>query len=193
MPVDNRHLVTTMKVAAKVRFVLVLATALSNQTVSRAVFANETRVIQEGATKLAYLSPSLSLQVIRQTAAGLYAAAQFDLALERYKTICESGAATAEDFYWLGETYFHMHKYSESAISFEKVITLNPQADKVRVRIVQAYIGTNPAIATQKCLNYLSVATDTDVRKQLQALLQYCNGRTSRGAQSRSQIRNVER
>jgi predicted Zn-dependent protease len=138
-------------------------------------------------TQIAYLTPMVDLQHSRDMASSAYQATQFASALQQYQNICQSTAANAKDYYWLGETYFHLSRYSDAAQTFEKTVAFDPRMDSVRVRVVQSYLfNKQPQIAKEKCAAAINVVTDPIVR-QLNGLQQSCDQalapRMTRGVQ----------
>ncbi|HNM52032.1 MAG TPA: hypothetical protein PKN86_20095, partial [Candidatus Obscuribacter sp.] len=70
----------------------------------------------QASNQIAYLPQTSSPQKPSQDAArgqaqACYQACQFSQALSLYHQICQSGAGTASDFYWLGEAYAHLDQY----------------------------------------------------------------------------------
>jgi len=125
--------------------------------------------------QIAYLTPMVDLQHPRDAASSAYQALDFASALQQYQQICQSTAANAKDYYWLGESYFHVNRYSDAALSFEKAVAIDPRMDGVRVRIVQAYLfNKQPEIAREKCTAAIAVTADPIARQQLSALEQSC-------------------
>jgi len=138
--------------------------------------------------QIAYLTPMVDLQHSRDVASSAYQATQFASALQQYEKICQSTAANAKDYYWLGETYFHLNRYSDAAQTFEKTVAIEPRMDSVRVRVVQSYLfNKQPEIAREKCAAAMNIVTDPIVRQQLNALQQSCDQalapRMARGVQ----------
>jgi len=125
--------------------------------------------------QIAYLTPSVNLQHSRDAASSAYHATNFASALQEYQKICQSTTANAKDYYWLGETYFHLDRYGDAAQSFERAVAIEPRLDAARVRTVQAYLfNKQPEIAREKCTAAMSVVTDPIARQQLNSLEQCC-------------------
>jgi predicted Zn-dependent protease len=126
--------------------------------------------------QVAYLTPSLPAQSLRESAEAAYQAMNFDVALEQYKMLSQSAVAKADDSYWIGESYFHMNRFPEAVQAFEDTIAKNPRADNVRVRLVQTYIsGNQPQVAKQKCTEFLACASDPSAKQQLLSLSRFCD------------------
>jgi tetratricopeptide (TPR) repeat protein len=126
--------------------------------------------------QVAYLTPSLPTQSLRESAEAAYQAMNFEVALEQYKMLSQSAAAKADDSYWIGESYFHMSRFAEAVQAFEDTIAKNPRADNVRVRLVQTYISSNQLeVAKQKCTEYVAYANDPSIKQQLLYLSGFCN------------------
>ena len=144
--------------------------------------------------EVAYLTPMVDLQRSRDSAQGTYQAMQFAAALPQYQTLCQSTASNAKDFYWLGQTYFHLNRFADAAQSFERAIAIDPRMDSVRVCLVQSYLGANqPQVAKEKCTAALNAVTDPTVRKDLTALEQYCQNRPLFRAGQNSQLHTGRR
>jgi predicted Zn-dependent protease len=154
-------------------FSIVLA---SINTSARADNVNRTATSTPARTQIAYLTPMVDLQHSRDAASSAYQAMQFASALPQYQNICQSTAANAKDYYWLGETYFHLNRFVEAAQTFEKALTIDPRMDGVRVSVVQSYLQANqPQIAKEKCVAALNIVTDPIARQELSMLEQYCH------------------
>src|SRR5271170_2346123 len=93
--------------------------------------------------EVAYLTPMVDLEHSRNSAQASYQAMQFAAALPQYQNLCQSTASNAKDYYWLGQTYFHLNKFTEAAQVFERTVALDPRMDSARVSIVQSYLGCN--------------------------------------------------
>jgi cytochrome c-type biogenesis protein CcmH/NrfG len=127
-------------------------------------------------TQIAYLTPMVDMQHSRDVASSAYQSMQFASAVQQYQKVCQSPAANAKDYYWLGESYFHLNKYGDAAQSFERAVAIEPRLDSVKVRVVQSYLfGKQFEVAHEKCLAAMNTATDPLVRQQLNALEQSCN------------------
>jgi len=158
------------KIIANIAYVVVLVASINAPARADNYAAAPTR------TQIAYLTPMADLQHSRDDASAAYQSTQFAAALSHYQNICQSTASNAKDYYWLGETYFHLNRYGEAAQSFEKTVAMEPRMDSVQVRIVQAYIfAKQPEVARQKCLAAMSLVTDPIVRQQLNVLEQSCS------------------
>jgi len=156
---------------ARVQFSLCLSLLLCLTGASLSALSQEA-----GRNQLAYLTPSLQAGSLRESAEAAYQAMNFEVALEQYKMLSQSAAARADDSYWIGESYFHLNRYSDAIQAFEDAIAKNPRADGVRVRLVQAYIsGKQTQIAKQKCTEFLASASDPSVRQQLVSLSRFCD------------------
>jgi len=146
--------------------------------------------------EVAYLTPMVDLEHSRNSAQASYQAMQFAADLPQYQNLCQSTAANARDFYWLGQTLFHLNRYPEAAQAFEREIAMNPRADEARIPLVQSYLGSNqPQLAKQKCSEALSIVSDPQSRQQLTTLEQFCQNRAmgrTPGLQMRSGRRLVE-
>jgi tetratricopeptide (TPR) repeat protein len=164
---------------------LFIACLLSNSLSSSQAFAESPlgRTLISDASnhnQIAYLTPSLATQTLRAQASANYQAMQFQTALEQYKSICQSSSASANDYYWLGESLLHLDRFAEASQALEQAITLNPKADSVRVRLVQSYVACNqPQTAQSKCSEALGLVSDPVVRKQISDLNQFCSARPS--------------
>jgi TolA-binding protein len=116
--------------------------------------------------------PNSDLARLRDAAQSNYQARQFATAANFYTRVCQTPGADANDFYWLGETYYHVHQYPSAAESFRQSIRRNPAGDNVRVRLVNALMAASQNDkGIQACTEALTVARDDYARRQLAVLM----------------------
>lgn len=163
-----------MKTTQKFLIVAVAATSLTGgPTFAQGVASNT--VAADANKQVAYLTPSLEVQRVRDSARGTYQSLQFEGALTQYKSLCQSTVANSQDFYWLGESYFHLNRFNDAAQAFEQSVTIDPRAHDSWVRVVEAYLaGKQPQKAKEKCDLALQRVTDEYARKQLTSLQRLC-------------------
>jgi tetratricopeptide (TPR) repeat protein len=85
--------------------------------------------------------PSQMSETLRNQAQAYYQAGQFGQALSLYHQLCSIPGASANDFYWLGEAYAHTDNYASAAHSFEQAMKLDPNNEKLPVRLAESLIG----------------------------------------------------
>jgi tetratricopeptide (TPR) repeat protein len=126
--------------------------------------------------ELAMLSTSSEITHLRDAAQSNYQALQFQSAANIYRRICQMPSADANDYYWLGESYFHLKQANNAAVVFSQALTLNPQADNIRVRLVEALLlAKQTEQAKQSCASAINTVKDPFTRKQLSTLLRVCS------------------
>jgi cytochrome c-type biogenesis protein CcmH/NrfG len=164
-----------MESALKSRFSVTLCILLAGN-LPASVMAQVSSTGDAGRNRqVAYLTPMVDLQRSRDIAQAAYQSMQFASALPQYQTLSQSTAANAKDFYWLGETYFHLNRFREAAQAFERAVAMDPRMDSVHILIVQSYLGSNqPQVAASKCSAALNVVSDPIIRQQLSSLAPFC-------------------
>jgi tetratricopeptide (TPR) repeat protein len=190
-----------MNTQSKSQFIAIFSFWLATGICSGNAFGQGTtspNAVSEARNKLAYLSPSPAIHVSREDANAAYQAMRFEVALEQYKTISQSAGSVPEDLYWVGESYFHLNKFDEATKWFEEAIARSPRADKIRVRIVQAYMSANqPQVAKQKCTEYLASVSDPMAKQDLTTISAHCDRMirfaTTKRAMPSAAIHGVER
>lgn len=85
--------------------------------------------------------PNQMSDTLRSQAQAYYQAGQFGQALSLYHQLCSIPGASANDFYWLGEAYAHTDNYASAAHSFEQAMKLDPNNEKLPVRLAESLIG----------------------------------------------------
>ncbi len=85
--------------------------------------------------------PSQMSETLRNQAQAYYQAGQFGQALSLHHQLCSIPGASANDFYWLGEAYAHTDNYASAAHSFEQAMKLDPNNEKLPVRLAESLIG----------------------------------------------------
>ena len=134
----------------------------------------------QSSNQIAYLPQTsnpqnVSQDAVRSQAQACYQACQFSQALSLYHQICQSGAGTASDFYWLGEAYAHMDQYESAARSFSEALKLEPSNDKLHVRLVESLLaGRQRERAMEACRNALNLVSSERARQQLTIMAKIC-------------------
>lgn len=130
--------------------------------------------------QIAYLPQTATPQKPSQDAArgqaqACYQACQFNQALSLYHQICQSGAGTASDFYWLGEAYAHLDQYESAARSFSEALKLEPSNDKLHVRLVESLLASRQRErAMDACRKALNLVSSERARQQLTIMAKIC-------------------
>lgn len=156
---------------------LVLGAASLGGTVSAPAACAETGV--SSGTAIAYVLPGSSavgqLERLRAQAQQAYQATQFDQSLPIYQRISASGNATANDLYWLGESYFQIGQFASAAQAFEDSLKLDGSNDLLKVRVAESYFSSNQMLqARAACERGINTSSDQRVRQQLAILLKVC-------------------
>jgi len=130
-----------------------------------------TQPVAQGADG-AQLAPGMQqaqLQHTREEARALFLAAQFDQAAQKWNALCGTACATSYDYYWLGESQYHLGKMQEAAASFEYALQKGPQLDLVYSRLAETYLAIKQCDKLKStCTNGLSLVRDPAVRAQLE-------------------------
>lgn len=125
-----------------------------------------------GGTQLAMLTPATDPSNLRLTAQKNYQCSQFRIAQQLYSQVCQSSGVTADDYYWLGESYMHASMFSEAATAFQQGVKLNPASDALNLGLVQSLLAARQiAQAHDACLKAANTVTAPQARKQLEVML----------------------
>lgn len=128
---------------------------------------------ESGPGAIAYITPN---DTFRSQAQGLYQSSQFAQALVLYHQLCSSGAATAADWYWLGESYAHTDQFQSAVKAFEEALKLDPSNDKARVRLVESHLSARrPDLARETARTALALVTTDRAKQQLTMLNKICS------------------
>jgi len=101
----------------------------------------------------------------------MYRAEKFERAATQLKALIDSGSKQACDYYWLGESYYHMDKYADAAAAFREAVKLDPTMDTAKVRLAEARLATkNLSEAHAACTEALATVSDPYARKQLEVI-----------------------
>mgnify|MGYP006372611189 FL=1 len=135
--------------------------------------------LAETATAIAYVLPGASaasqLERLRTEAQQAYQATQFEQSLPLYQRIATSGNATANDLYWLGESYFQTGQFVNAAQAFEDALKLDANNDLLKVRLAESYLSSRQLLqARAACEKGINSSSDQRVRQQLSVLLRVC-------------------
>jgi tetratricopeptide (TPR) repeat protein len=133
------------------------------------------------AKQIAFNTSSSAVDTVRAQARGFFAANQYVPAANQYMTICRSQCATAADYYWLGESQYHLGAYAEAARAFEYALQLSPDMETLYSRLADAYMALSRFDRLQLiCAKGMSVVKDPHIRAQLQSLSQFNSLPTAR-------------
>jgi len=125
-----------------------------------------------GGTQLAMAVPSCDPANLRIIAQKNYQCSQFRIAQQLYKQVCQMPGVTANDYYWLGESYMHASMFNEAASAFQEGVKLSPTSDSINVSLVHSLIAAHQINqAHDACLKAASSVSDPQARKQLAVLL----------------------
>jgi tetratricopeptide (TPR) repeat protein len=173
-----------MKLDIKSRIALALplaalGAALSNiSAIANNYYLSNGTTIAEQPRQLAYLTPSITMDRMRDLATEQYKVMNFTAAVQQYNQICQYAGASDKDFYWLGESYYHLNKFGEAATAFDRAVVANPTSDDLRIRQVESYLAAGQnEVARQKCTEALSLAKDSQSRHVLTVLIDRCDKR----------------
>jgi tetratricopeptide (TPR) repeat protein len=173
-----------MKLVIKSRITLAVplalfGAALSNiSAIANNYYLSNGTTIAEQPKQLAYLTPSVSMANLRNLASDNYKVMNFTAALQQYAQICQYSGASDQDFYWLGESYYHLNKFGEAAIAFDRAVAANPNSDDMRIRQVESYLAAGQnEVAKQKGSEALNLAKDVQARHVLTVLIDRCDKR----------------
>lgn len=64
-----------------------------------------------------------------------YAAGNYELAIEKYESIANSGRQSAELYFNLGNSYYKLHKVAPAIYNFEKALLLNPNDSEIKTNL----------------------------------------------------------
>ncbi|MFN8553018.1 MAG: hypothetical protein U0103_16215 [Candidatus Obscuribacterales bacterium] len=125
-----------------------------------------------GGTQLAMVTPVVDPSNLRLTAQKNYQCSQFRVAQQLYSQVCQSAGVTADDYYWLGESYMHASMFSEASAAFQQGVRLNPASDSLNLGLVQSLIAAHQNTqAHDACLKAANTVTSPQARKQLEVML----------------------
>ncbi len=112
-----------------------------------------------------------ALQQAREEARALFMASQFEQALSKWTAICRS-TGCSYDYYWLGESHYHLGKLQEAAQSFEVALQKGPLIEMLFSRLAETYFALKQNDRVQStCNNGLNVVRDPSIRAQLNVYL----------------------
>ncbi|HEY9718165.1 MAG TPA: hypothetical protein V6C69_11885 [Trichormus sp.] len=115
-----------------------------------------------------------AVDAVRTQARALFAANQYTQAANQYMLICRSQSVTANDYYWLGESQYHVGAYSDAANSFNYALQLSPNTEMLYPRLAETYMALSRFDRLHEiCAIGLGVVKDPYVRSQLQSLSQF--------------------
>lgn len=113
-----------------------------------------------------------ALQQAREEARALFMASQFEQALSKWAAICRTSGGCSYDYYWLGESHYHLGKLQEAAQAFECALQKGPMIEMLFSRLAETYFALKQNDRVQAtCNNGLSVVRDPAVRAQLDVYL----------------------
>jgi len=171
-----------MNLVIKSRISLALPLALAGaalgniSAIADSYYASNTPTIAQQPRQLAYLTPSVSLENMRGLASAEYKVMNFTAAVQHYMQICQYGGASDQDFYWLGESYYHLNKFGEAGIAFDRAVAANPSSEDFRIRQVESYLAAGQnEVARQKGTEALNLAKDPQSRHVLTVLIERCD------------------
>lgn len=125
--------------------------------------------------QIAISSPTNSMTALQQARAeakALFMASQFEQAVNKWTAICRASGGCSYDYYWLGESHYHLEKYAEAAQSFEYALQKGPMTEMLFSRLAETYFALKQYEQVKStCTNGLNVARDPFVRKQLEVYL----------------------
>ena len=145
-------------------------------------FACTKPALAESAQALAYVNQGMAnsaVDMMRQQAQQAYQASMFEQSTMLYRQISFSGAATASDYYWLGESYCQVGQYANASQAFEAASKLDGNNDLVKVRLAESYFATRQlSRALAVCQSGLASSRDERARQQLSMLIKICSKAT---------------
>lgn len=147
---------------------------LSLLVVLFALFQSQPFVFAQVATdglRMATGIPTYSnpLQQMREEARALFMASDFEQSLRRWDAICRTSAATSYDYYWLGETRYHLSNFQDAAQALEYGLQKGPQLDLLYSKLAETYFALQLRDKVQStCANGLAAVRDPLVRAQLE-------------------------
>jgi tetratricopeptide (TPR) repeat protein len=128
-------------------------------------FADNIQAPPQGATE------QRSDQDRRTVAHALFQAERFQDAARQWKMLTDAGSNQAYDYYWLGESYFHLGQYVDAAEAFRQAAKLDPKMDNANIRLAESYLANNNfKEALESCSEGLAASTNAYARKQLETL-----------------------
>ena len=153
--------------------------SLSFGLVVIAMCAEPTTAHAETGTAIAYVLPGNTmageLERLRGQAQQAYQTSQFERSLPLYQHIAASGVATANDLYWLGESYSRMGQFANAAQAFEGSLKLEASNDLLKLRLAESFLAARQMPqAKAACENGINSARDQSVRLSLSILLKVC-------------------
>jgi tetratricopeptide (TPR) repeat protein len=130
---------------------------------------------------IAYNQPLSSYSVnynneVRMRAQSSYQSSQFTFARTLYQQICTSQEASANDFYWLGESCAHCQDYAAAAKAFADGLRLDPTNDKLNVRYAESLLSShNRELAASACQAAMSNVKSDLAKQKLRVLASICS------------------
>ena len=98
---------------------------------------------------------------IHSSAAASFQRMHFEQSRQIWEQICSLPGATATDFYWLGESNYHLGRYQNALTAFEQSLSLDKKSGITQVRLVETYISLGRfQDARQACSNAIVVLDD---------------------------------
>ncbi|CAN5240430.1 hypothetical protein BH11CYA1_BH11CYA1_04890 [soil metagenome] len=133
----------------------------------------------ETGTAIAYVLPGATmageLDRLRGQAQQAYQASQFERSLPLYQHIVSSSGATANDLYWLGESYSRVGQFANAAKAFEDSLKLEANNDLLKLRLAESHLSARQLPqAKAACETGINTARDQGVRQTLSMLLKVC-------------------
>lgn len=117
-----------------------------------------------------------NLTMRRQLAQALFKEQRFAEAAEQLKLLLNSGTQESCDQYWLGESYYHLGRFSDAVSAFRQAIKLDPKMDEAKVRMVEAYLASqNMSEARMACAEALATATNPYAKQHLVSMSKITN------------------
>jgi tetratricopeptide (TPR) repeat protein len=138
-------------------------------------------IAQSSGRAIAYNQPLSSYCVnynnaVRVRAQSSYQASQFAIARTLYTRICSSQEASANDYYWLGESCAHCQEYAEAAKAFAEGLRLDPINDKLNVRLAESLTSShNREAAASACQKAMCSVKSDWAKQKLRVLAAICS------------------
>ncbi len=99
-------------------------------------------------------------------------ASQFEQAVLKWTMICRASGGCSYDYYWLGESHYHLERYADAAQSFEYALQKGPMMEMLFSRLAETYFALKQYDRVKStCNNGLCAVRDAYVRKQLEVYL----------------------
>jgi tetratricopeptide (TPR) repeat protein len=129
---------------------------------------------EPAAQQIAFNTTASAVDAIRTQARALFVANQYVQAANQYTIICRSQSVTANDYYWLGESQYHVGAYADAARSFNYALQMSPSTEIFYPRLADTYMALSRFDRLHEiCAVGLGLVKDPYVRSQLQSLSQF--------------------